>query len=202
MDVRNGLIQTEDSKVLRAKELPSLEREYRDLITSLRALCVVMREPPGDPVLARILDAEIHQLDVLGGELLAAVRLDTSRPGEVDVVDLSKELSHAIKRSGRHTDHEIRGRVMVEGHAPLIRQSIASVLALAHRIADGRVRATAYQQGHQGVVLVTTKVDDPALARQNGRLGILHRLARADGGRLLVQRKDGEVHLRLAFWTP
>ena len=129
-------------------------------------------------------------------------RLDTMPPSDPEAVDLSTELSRLIKRSGRQTDHEVRGRVVVEGHTALIRQSIASVLALAHRIADGRVRATAYQQGHQGVVLVTAKVADASLARQNGRLAVLHRIARADGGRLLVQRKDGEVHLRLAFWTP
>lgn len=201
MDLVKGPLVTtrvEDRRVVRARDLPALEREHVDLVTSLRALCAVMREPPGDAVLARILDAELHQLDVLGGEMLTAARLDSGRADPIEEIDLSKELRRCAKRVARPVTLEVRGRVLVEGHMHIVRQSIASALALAFRIADGPVRATAFAHGRHGVVLVSCESAQP-MTSQNARLALLHRIVRADDGRLIVNRKNGAFELRLTY---
>lgn len=183
---------------MRARDLAALEREHADLVVSLRALCAVMREPPGDAVLARILDAELYQLDVLGGELLTAARLDTGRAGAREDVDLSKELRRGAKRVARPVSLEVRGRVVVDANAAVVRQSVASALALAFRLADGPVRATTFARAHDAVVLISCASTRPT-STQNARLALLHRIVRAGGGHLVARREDDTLELRLTY---
>jgi len=188
---------------VRPKDVAAMAREHTELVASLRALCAVMREGPADVVLSRILDAELHQLAVLGGEMLADERIGGGRPGPIEEIDIARELHREIRQTGRIIDIEVRGRVLVEGHPLLVRQAISSALAFAHRVADGVPTATAYAADAFGSILIGIPVhDDGSALRNNARLGILHRIARAEGGRMRIERSPAALTIRLAFPAP
>lgn len=208
MSVVHGPRGDDSAHALISREtVRALWREHRDLILSLRALTTLLRDPDmndaeSEQILARILDAELQQVAVLDGELITALQLETGDVGPVQPFDLGRTLRAAARRSGRLMVVETRGAVPVTGHERIAQQTIESALSLAHRIADGPVRAWAEARAGGGSVKVSTVVGpDSANLERDERVALLHRLVRADGGRFVIERtaNDGLV-LHLTFY--
>lgn len=198
-------------RLLSAEIVRALDRDHRDLVISLRALAALLREPPPDPagespVLARILDAELNQLAILMGEVAVALRVEERAAGPVRPVDLRRTLDSAVRRSGRaacvRLDESPRpDDVVVCGHPDVIRQVVASALALVLRAAEGPIVAGARRSGREAVVWMRAPVaaGSPSWTRWSWRVGLLRRIVAAEGGRLTVERTPTCVAFRIAF---
>lgn len=131
---------------LPAEVVHALDREHLDYVASLRALVALLRRGAGetdDAVLGRILESEVHQLAVLGGEMTTLLRLDTGDVGRPGRIELSRVLEGALRRSGRPALVRLTGPIHVTGHRDVLGQIVSSVLAYADRLAEGTVIATA-----------------------------------------------------------
>jgi hypothetical protein len=183
-----------------------MSREHRDLLLSLRALASILREPDRndeetEAILARILEAELNQVSVLDGELLTALRLERGDPGALREMDLARVLRTCARKTGRMMAVETRGAVPLRAHEAIVVQAICSGLALAHRIADGPVRAWAERREGGGSIKITTTTNGEPLP-QDERIALLHRIVRAGGGRFVIERNaDDGVTLHLTFYT-
>ena len=202
-----ALLQSEHERMIAGETLRGIEREVRDLVLSLRALTALLSSGRSseheDPVLARILEAELNQLAVLVGEVCAALRVEDQ--GTVQrSLDLSKALHQAARRSGVRALVRVGLPVFVSGDPEIVSQIIQSALAIAVRIAQGRVSARV-EQKPGGAVL---SVDVPKPGRQPGsrkrdaRLVLLRRLMTAQGGRLTLERRGDAVVMKLWFPRP
>lgn len=199
-------MRVEPQRLVTPDVLRGVEREYHDLVISLRALAALLREPDpdgstGEPVLARILDSELNQLDVLVGELTAALRLEAGEIGPTQPVDLARALSSAVRRSGNRVLAEMKEEAVVAGHPLVVGRAVAGAVALALRIAEGRVVATASTTHAHGVVSIRVPAEGESrtLTRFGPRVTLLRRIVAAEGGRLTLERSRDHLVIRLAF---
>ncbi|MGH2830830.1 MAG: hypothetical protein ACRDJM_10140 [Actinomycetota bacterium] len=180
--------------------LRAVDREYRDLVLSLRALASLLHDPdpnaPADPdtawepVLANILDAELNQLAVLMGDITAALRVESDAPGPLGRVDLARVLSSAVRRTGCRVLARVEEPVPVQAHREIVSQAVASAISLALRVAGGRVTAAAKRAGKDGAVTVTIPIgDSPNWSRWDARVGLLRRIVAAEGGKVSMERR-------------
>jgi hypothetical protein len=198
--------QTQEARLVTPEALRGLERDHRDLFLSLRALSALMRDPDpvgpeGEPILARILDAHVHQMGTLVGEITTALRVERHDAGAPKTVDLARVLETAVRRSARRVLVEISDQVQIQAHPNVVAQVLASVIALALRSADGRVTATATAGERDGVLLVRVPGRDAhaALERYGARLDLLRKIVASEGGRLSLARCEQGAMIRVAF---
>lgn len=191
--------------------LRAVDREQRDLVASLRALAALLREPPAhpgleEPVLARMLEAQLTQLAVLGGELTTALRVGDGEAGPMRRIDLARALQAAASRAGRRVDVMASTAVVVRGHPDVVGQILESALALAARIADGRIGARARRCRTGGLVSLEVPGRLPAVPSWRSRLALLRRIVEAESGRLTIERPRArtilEIELPLAVLGP
>jgi hypothetical protein len=195
-----------EARLVTPEALRGLERDHRDLFMSLRALSALMREPDpagpeGEPVLARILDAHVHQMGTLVGEITTALRVERDDAGAPRIVDLGRAVETAVRRSARRVLIEVSDPVTVQAHPNVVAQVVASVIALALRSADGRVTASALPSGRDGVLLIRVPGGDAhaSLERYGARFDLLRRLVSSEGGRLTLGRADQGAVIRITF---
>lgn len=200
-----ALSQPEHERIIAGETLRGIEREVRDLVLSLRALTALLRHEPEaeqeDPVLARILDAELNQLAVLVGEVCAALKVEDHGP-RTRSLDLSKALHQAARRSGVRALVRVDVPVQISGDPEIVSQIIQSALAIAVRIADGRVSAHVERTSGGGAVqiVVPGRSEHPGARKRDARMVLLRRLMSAQGGRLSLER-TGEATL-MKLWFP
>ena len=202
-----ALSQPEPERMIAGETLRGIEREVRDLVLSLRALTALLRAEPAaqneDPVLARILDAELNQLAVLVGEVCTALRVEDhgmhTRP-----IDLAKALHQAARRANVQALVRVGTPVNVSGDPEIVSQIIQSALAIAVRFADGRVTAHAEERPGGGVILigVPRASETTTTRRRDARLVLLRRLMNVQGGRFSMERQGAGVQMKLWFPKP
>lgn len=197
---------SQEARLVTPEALRGLERDHRDLFMSLRALSALMREPDpegidGEPVLARMLDAHVHQMGTLVGEITTALRVERDDVGAPKVVDLSRAIETAVRRSARRVLIEVGEQVHVQAHPNVVAQVAASVISLALRSADGRVTAATMGGRADGILLVRVPGGDAyeSLQRYGARIDLLRKLVAGEGGRLTVGRASGGAVVRIAF---
>ncbi len=208
-------------KLITPDTLRAVDREYRDLVMSLRALASLLHEPDGgtaasrpddegepdghgkawEPVLANILDAELNQLAVLMGDVTAALRVENEVIGPVRHIDLSRVLETAVRRAGSRVLVAVADPVRVAAHPEIVSQAVSSALSLALRSADGRVTAVTRRRGDDGVVVITVPGDEQYWGRLDPRLALLRKIVAAEGGHAGVQHRPGFIVLTLSFPT-
>lgn len=196
----------EQGRLITPEILRALDREYRDLVMSLRALAALLREPDpaeehSEPILARILDAELNQLSILTGEMTVALRLEYGEAGPPRPIDLARVLSSAVRRCGNRALAEVSDPAPITGRPAIVGQAVASALALGLRTAEGRVVATAAATGRQGTVSFQVPLDRDARSwsRFGPRIALLRRIVAAENGRFTTERAADHIVLRLAF---
>lgn len=197
---------SQEARLVTPEALRGLERDHRDLFMSLRALSALMRDPDkagpdGEPVLARILDAQVHQMGTLVGEITTALRVERDDAGIPRTVDLGRTIESAVRRSARRVLVEVSDQVHVQAHPNVVAQVAASVIALALRSADGRITASTMRSGRDGVLLVRVPGRDAheALQRYGARLDLLRKLVAGEGGRLTLGRSIQGAVVRMTF---
>lgn len=203
-------------RLITPEALRAVDEEYRDLVTSLRALAALLHdvdapapsaetdgevaEHAWEPVLANILDAELNQLDVLMGDVTVALRMENSVAEPRQTVDLGAMLQRAVARGGSRALVAVAEQVFVAAHADIVAQSIQSALSIAMRIAEGRVVANAKRFGNEGIVTITIQSpDDQGWDRWEPRLQLLNRIVAAEGGRVVVEERGPVMAIRLVF---
>ncbi|GAC1419574.1 MAG: hypothetical protein NVSMB57_13910 [Actinomycetota bacterium] len=210
-------------KLITSDTLKAVDREYRDLVMSLRALAALLHdvgapapsEPPApgeeadsavpplnewEPVLANILDAELNQLAVLMGDVTVALKMENDEAGPKRTVGLGKVLESAVKRSGGRVLIGVAEPVQVAAHPDIVSQSVLSAVSLALRIEEGRVVATSRRFGDEGVVTITiAKIERHAFSRWESRLALLRKIVAAEGGRVTIEHRDPVTAIRLSF---
>ncbi|MFN2642985.1 MAG: hypothetical protein ABR548_14035 [Actinomycetota bacterium] len=201
------LHQPEQERLIAGETLRGIEREVRDLVLSLRALTALLRSEPAaeheDPVLVRILDAELNQLAVLVGEVCTALRVEDHGTHSRSL-DLSRALHQAARRVNVRALVKLGAPVPVSGDPEIVSQIIQSALAIAVRLADGRVTAEAEERMGGGVVLVKVPrdADQVTTRKRDARMVLLRRLMSAQGGRFTIERQGNEIHMKLWFPKP
>lgn len=194
-------------KLITPDTLRAVDREYRDLLMSLRALAALLHDSDGEaesgkawePVLANLLDAELNQLAVLMGDLTVALRVENEVTGPSRHIDLSRVLETAVRRTGSRVLVDVGAPVDVYGHPEIVSQTIISALSLALRVADGRVTATAKTDGGSGCVLITVPAGPNELARLEARVALLRKIIGAEGGKISVEHQPGSMHLKIKY---
>lgn len=195
-------------KLITLETLRAVDREYRDLVMSLRALAALLHDPtPGtgdnqawEPVLANILDAELNQLATLMGDVTAALRMEHSATGPRRSIDLSRALESAVRRTGSRVLVRVGEPIRVAAHPEIVAQAIRSAVSLALRTADGRVTALCRSDDDNGSVVITVPTSEGShWNRLDARLALLRRIVGAEGGRVDVDHKPGTMTVRLAF---
>lgn len=192
----------EGDRILEGETLKGVEREYRDLVLSLKALAALLREEPAeDPVLTRILESELNQLSVLVGEMCTALKVEDHGP-RLKRLDLTLALRQAQRRAGVRVDVSGDDAVVVEADPEVASQAIQSALALAVRLADGSVTARALpaRSGGEVVVEIPVEMRGTRTKHRDARLHMLRRLMMSEGGRLVVRREG--AGLRIGLWFP
>ena len=194
--------QPESERILEGETLRGVEREYRDLVLSLKALAALLREEPAeDHVLPRLLEAELNQLSVLVGEMCTALKVE-DRGARIRRIDLAQAVDQATRRSGVHVVLGQTESVAVEADPEIASQVIQSALALSVRMADSPVSVRSRRVPGGGEVLVEIPVEmrgAPSGKHRDTRLHMLRQLVALEGGRLVSRRKGLGVELRLWF---
>lgn len=197
-------------KLITLETLRAVDREYRDLVMSLRALAALLHDPDpqgGDhdkawePVLANILDAELNQLATLMGDVTAALRVEHSATGPRRSIDLTRALDSAVRRTGSRVLVRVCEPLRVAAHPEIVAQAIVSAVSLALRTAEGRITASTKATDHEGGVVVTIPIGaEGRWNRLDARLALLRRIVGAEGGRVsIAHRRDAMV---LHLWFP
>lgn len=197
-------------KLITLETLRAVDREYRDLVMSLRALAALLHDPDPasrdaenawEPVLANILDAELNQLATLMGDVTTALRVEHAATGPRRSIDLTRALESAVRRTGSRVLIRMCEPLRVAAHPEIVLQAITSAVSLALRTADGRVSAVCRRRPDEGGVTITIPMgEDTHWNRFDARLGLLRRIVGAEGGRVgLDHKKDGMV---LSLWFP
>ncbi|MHB8512343.1 MAG: hypothetical protein ACYDCC_09180 [Actinomycetota bacterium] len=195
-------------KLITPDTLKAVDREYRDLVMSLRALAALLHDVDPDhdddkawePVLANILDAELSQLSVLMGDVTAALRMENEITGPVRRVDLTKAVESAIRKTGSRVLMRVSEPVRVAAHPDIVSQSVASAISLALRIADGRVTLSTRHSSDEGVVTIGIPTsEDHAWSRWESRFALLRKIVSAEGGRISVEHRPAAMTVRLFF---
>ncbi|HEX9694798.1 MAG TPA: hypothetical protein VGB64_00625 [Actinomycetota bacterium] len=195
-------------KLITLETLRAVDREYRDLVMSLRALASLLHDPdPGapddrawEPVLANILDAELNQLATLMGDVTAALRMEHSATGPRRSIDLSRALESAVRRTGSRVLTGLGEPVRVAAHPEIVSQAIMSAVSLALRTADGRVSAgTRRRDDEAGVAITVPMSEERHWNRLDARLSLLRRIVGAEGGRVAVDHRSDAMILNLWF---
>lgn len=199
-----ALAEPEHERIIEGETLRGIEREVRDLVLSLKALTALLRHEPDaeheDPVLTRILEAELNQLAVLVGEVCTALKVEERGPRPRSI-DLSQALHQAARRSGVRALVRVGEPVPAAGDPEVVSQTIQSALAIAVRISEGRVTVHAERAPGGGYVQINIPAElrGPGARKRDARLMLLRRLLAAQGGRLSISRRTGSMTIRLWF---
>lgn len=195
-------------KLITLETLRAVDREYRDLVMSLRALAALLRDPEPaadeskawEPVLAGILDAELNQLATLMGDVTTALRVEHAATGPRRTIDLTRALESAVRRTGSRVLIRMCEPLRVAAHPEIVSQAICSAVSLALRTADGRVSAVCRRLPDEGGVAITIPMgEETHWNRFDARLGLLRRIVGAEGGRVSLEHKRDAVVLSLWF---
>lgn len=184
----------------------ALERERADLVMSLRALAAVLKEGGGDPheeaIFARMLDAQIVQLAILSADLIAALQLEDCEFGSPVAVSLPAALESALAASaGRPVVVGDIQSVSVMGHPQVVVRLLQSSLAMAHRVAERSPTVSVRAHTTSGAVVFEIPTGERGFPRSlwNARFRLLHRITRAEGGRMRTRHSMHGVTLTLAL---
>lgn len=197
-------------KLITLETLRAVDREYRDLVMSLRALAALLHDPdPGEgadrekawePVLANILDAELNQLATLMGDVTAALRVEHAATGPRRSIDLTRALESAVRKTGSRVMVRVCEPLRVAAHPEIVSQSIISAISLALRTADGRVVASTAATCDEGAVTITIPIGmDGHWNRLDARLSLLRRIVGSEGGRVSMTNRPESMVLHLWF---
>lgn len=194
--------------MLEGETLRGIERDVRDLVLSLRALTALLRsdaasEEHEEAILARILDAEMNQLFVLVGEVTTALKVE-ERGAQPRSLDLMQALHQAARRAGVHVILRLGEPVLVSGDPEIVSQVIQSALAIAVRMAEGRVTVRADESPNGGgtVVINVPAPSAPPARKRDARLHLLRRLIAVLGGRFTVDHGSSTQLMKLFFPPP
>ena len=188
--------------------LAAVSHELRTPLGHLRILTDIARERGVTPKTLDEIEAEIHEIDELVGQLLARSRLDLTALSDTPV-----ELGELARRAGERAGVPAE-KVVVEGgpHAlrgdpTLLLRALANLVDNAKKHGGGLDHLRVERQGEE--VLVTALDRGPGLRpgeeqrvlepfygkQENGMLGLglalVDRIARAHGGRAIAENREG-----------